>query len=350
MRIARVLIPSLAGLTVSAWCFVGYAQPSIGGVKCSINGRAVPCGDAGAGHGSGGGGGGIQSPQPQTPPAVQAFNEGIALFKVGNYLAAQNQFRRALDLDPDDGITIYMLAQSFFFQRKYAQALYHFGTLSQPSIKDPRRELVSRRGKIENFIRDCQESLPKGPQVGMLFTSSPGVYYVSAKGEHVPIDSGTDIRLGQRLITDANSRLTITLLDGTEFRVGPNSDLIIDEFVYDPRNNDTARKVVVSLLKGLLRWVTATTDRAHAAIDPEWRLRQLKALKASQAIAIGIRGTDVEVSYVPPEGYIKLFSGEAVATELVSGRVVELKAGYMVKILPNGTVGPSLLMSVPLAR
>ena len=37
--------------------------------------------------------------------------------------------------------------------------------------------------------------------------------------------------------TKADSRLQVMLLDETVFTVGPESDMVLDEFVYDPSTN-----------------------------------------------------------------------------------------------------------------
>ena len=70
-----------------------------------------------------------------------------------------------------------------------------------------------------------------------------------------------DMLLGDKLESADASRMQILLLDETVFTVGPNSQLVIDEFVYDP-NTDTGK-------------LTANFDRtADASGDPRLRCRK----------------------------------------------------------------------------
>ena len=55
------------------------------------------------------------------------------------------------------------------------------------------------------------------------------------------------IDMGTRVITGSTGRLQIVLLDDTVFTIGPSSDMVIDEFVYDP--DLTPRKIAVSVSK-----------------------------------------------------------------------------------------------------
>lgn len=48
------------------------------------------------------------------------------------------------------------------------------------------------------------------------------------------VKSGMDMLLGDRVNSAAASRMQVLLLDETVFTIGPDSDLVIDEFVYDP--------------------------------------------------------------------------------------------------------------------
>src|SRR5262245_55780576 len=49
--------------------------------------------------------------------------------------------------------------------------------------------------------------------------------------------SGEPIFLGNAVKSDANSGMQIILLDETTFTIGPSSELVIDEFVFDPKTS-----------------------------------------------------------------------------------------------------------------
>src|SRR5690606_27486624 len=64
------------------------------------------------------------------------------------------------------------------------------------------------------------------------------------------ISLGDSVVFNQRIQTGGSGLVQVLLADGTTFMVGPNSDLVIDSFVYDP-NAGTAQ-VTASFTKGVL--------------------------------------------------------------------------------------------------
>lgn len=68
------------------------------------------------------------------------------------------------------------------------------------------------------------------------------------------VASGKPIYLNDHVTTGADSRLQVMLLDQTVFTLGPGSDMVLDEFVYDP--NTSAGKVTANVLKGTFRFVS----------------------------------------------------------------------------------------------
>ena len=73
------------------------------------------------------------------------------------------------------------------------------------------------------------------------------------------ITLGTNVVFNEEISTDEAGLVQILLLDGTTFTVGPNSQLTIDEFVYDPGSGDA--RVVATLTKGVFRFVGARTSQ-----------------------------------------------------------------------------------------
>jgi len=187
--------------------------------------------------------------------------------------------------------------------------------------------------QVEAAKAGCQQPTAPHPRIGAA-TVRGTVYWLTSDGRKVPIASGGPIYLGSRIVTEADSRLQITLLDETNFTLGPNSDFVLDEFVYDP--NTTAGKIAASLVKGTFRWVTGKVSHPDPA-----------ALKMKLPIGtIGIRGTDFEVQYQPnAAGYIKLFSGELELTEQKTGALGRMKAGQMVVIGTDGSWGAPIAPS-----
>lgn len=93
------------------------------------------------------------------------------------------------------------------------------------------------------------------------------------------VQSGQPLFLNDHVTTDAKSRLQVMLLDETVFTIGPDSDMVLDEFVYDPKTD--AGKVSARVTKGVFRFVTGKVARK----DPS-------SMKVTLPVGtIGIRGT-----------------------------------------------------------
>jgi hypothetical protein len=99
--------------------------------------------------------------------------------------------------------------------------------------------------------------------------------------------SGQPVFMREEIKTDEQGNLQILLLDETVFTIGPNSTLVIDEFVYDPKTQNG--KVQASIAKGVFRYVSGKI----AAKKPSNVTLKLPAA------TIGIRGTIVGGSVVP---------------------------------------------------
>jgi len=95
------------------------------------------------------------------------------------------------------------------------------------------------------------------------------------------VESGKAIYLNDHVTTDAAGRLQVLLLDETVFTLGPNSDMVLDKFVYDPRTGEGT--VAASITKGVFRFVTGRVAQRNPA-DMKVRL---------PSGTIGIRGTIV---------------------------------------------------------
>lgn len=90
------------------------------------------------------------------------------------------------------------------------------------------------------------------------------------------------VLLNDQVLTGANSRMQIVLLDRSTFTVGANASVAIDRFVYDPARN--ARASGISVARGAFRFMSG-----RAAQRPTGPV----AIRTPVA-SIGIRGTIFE--------------------------------------------------------
>lgn len=178
----------------------------------------------------------------------------------------------------------------------------------------------------------CQKS-PGGSVAIQRVTGSGEYYFLLSDGRRLPGQTVQQIPLpvdgSVKMITGSDGHMRITLPDDTIFVVGPNSDMQLDTFVYDP--NTSAGKIAASIAKGTFRYVTGKIARK----DPS----QVKVRLAVGTI--GVRGTDYECFVAPGgSGYIKLFSGQIILTQN-NGKDINLEAGEMISFSSAGGIsGP----------
>ncbi len=95
------------------------------------------------------------------------------------------------------------------------------------------------------------------------------------------LGSGQPLFLHEKIVTGPGGRLQILLLDETTFTIGPNAEIVLDEFVYDPAGGKGA--VAATISKGAFRFITGKVARRDPA-----------SMKVKTGVAtIGIRGTMV---------------------------------------------------------
>lgn len=177
---------------------------------------------------------------------------------------------------------------------------------------------------ISGCNKPINNTPPPAPDLARSFVldqvASQGEFYVLTRDGHklngqnaaqVPIDNGA------KAITGPSGSVLITFSDGSTMTLGPNTEIAIDDFFYDP--NYGVKKFSVKIVIGLFRWVTAKVQKQY-----------VPRVYTGSTIA-DLRGTDFEC-FVSPDGtgYIKLFSGELDLTPYDSDQIINLKAGQMI--------------------
>ncbi len=316
------------------------------------------------------------SPPPQPTPqetkeqdAVNKNNLGLAAYNKGDWATANLYFRQALALQPDNPVYKYnvslaedSLGIAAYNNENWSVAVDHFtqafqfasgnATLSdgiQQNLANARAELqqqqddFARANSIKGVLTGISSegsasgdstgglSFRGGPKLLLAAVSHPEEISVTTPdgqtltGEDVA--SGHSIPLESRVVTGPDARMQFLLPDDTTFTMGPNGDMVMDKFVYDPSD---APGIDVRLVRGLFRFVTGRIARRR---PDDLRVR----LNVGD---LGFRGTDAEISCVPgSEGYVKLFEGQAVITVKDTGREIVLNPGEMVILDADGTIG-----------
>jgi hypothetical protein len=143
----------------------------------------------------------------------------------------------------------------------------------------------------------------------------------------------TVVNLGDHIRTGADGKLQILMLDETIFTIGPNSNMVIDTFVYDPTTSD--QTTAADILKGTFRFVTSKL--VH---DDPARVK----IKLPVA-AIGIRGCDMIFSINPTTKTETIDVHEGTA-EFLSPRTVksrQVTAGHQATITVRGKLTTRVL-------
>jgi hypothetical protein len=99
-----------------------------------------------------------------------------------------------------------------------------------------------------------QAAAPALPRIGAAAAVKGAVKAQAPGSVGRVVESGKPLFLNDHVTTDAAGRLQVMLLDETIFTIGPDSDMVLDEFVYDPAKS--TGKVAARVTKGVFRFVT----------------------------------------------------------------------------------------------
>jgi trimeric autotransporter adhesin len=97
---------------------------------------------------------------------------------------------------------------------------------------------------------------------------------------------GQDVVFNERITTEAEGQTQILFVDESTLSVGPNANMVIDQFVYDP--NAGAGKFAASLTRGVFRFVGGKLSKQENAVTMR-----------TPTATIGIRGGVMLVDLTP---------------------------------------------------
>lgn len=180
--------------------------------------------------------------------------------------------------------------------RAEARGLAYKIMTAEKKAEELRKEARELRVSQQGAFRQGSPMVKIGAAGGV----SGGVIQCTRSGEFSNVVSGKTIYHGSLIKTDPKGRVQILLLDDTVFTMGPDSEMTIDEFVYDPFTQ--TGKVQARISKGIFRFLSG-------------RLAKLKrsATKIVMgSFAMGIRGTD---------GIIRIDQGGDAEIHLLKGAV-----------------------------
>ena len=126
----------------------------------------------------------------------------------------------------------------------------------------------------------CGAALAANKPVGRVKTYQPESVILH-QGTERPVEKGTPVHVGDRIVTGPDGAVGITFVDGSVLSLGPGTEFILDELRFNPADKD------VSFLSRLQRGTATFLSGAIGRILP-----QSVKFKTPTA-TLGLRGTKV---------------------------------------------------------
>ena len=141
------------------------------------------------------------------------------------------------------------------------------------------------------------------------------------------LGTGSDVVFNERITTEASGQADILFVDRSALTVGPNSDLVIDEFVYSP---DTGTgKLAASATKGVFRFVGGALSKNPDQVT----------IKTPAAI-VGVRGGVIIYAINPNGGGTLYFLyGEQASLDTASGHKELRRRSWAIDVGADGKIG-----------
>ncbi len=251
---------------------------------------------------------------------------GSLLYDLNRFAEAEVALRLAIQLDPQNVGAEYYLGKTLMAQKRYAEA--EIACRKALELLPDNTELQQALQSVIDMEKKDREQASQQANSAFADVNARGQFsFIARDGRTLTGQEADKVPLeeGGRLITGSDGHVQLVLPDETVFTVGPNSDVVIDQFVYDTATD--AHTIMAKLSKGVFRWVTGKT--AHK--DPA-------SMKVTLPVGtLGIRGTDFEATVLEDgSGVVKLYSGQLEITETKTGRIFLLSAGETVSFGSNG--------------
>jgi hypothetical protein len=151
------------------------------------------------------------------------------------------------------------------------------------------------------------------------------VTLLKADGRRVVIQRGSELDIGETIVTGANGRVHLRFTDGGYVSLTPNAELRLDDYRYSGRPDGNER-IAMQFLKGGLRTVSgAIGSVAQSAYE-----------MATRVATIGIRGTEYTLLYLPRGGLTGTVASGRIEV-CNSGGCLEIAAGKSFLVVDQQT-------------
>ncbi len=124
---------------------------------------------------------------------------------------------------------------------------------------------------------------------------------VETKADNKVLTVGADIFIGDRVVTGPAGQVQIKFSDQTELVVGPNSALLIEDYLL--REDESAGRFAINALAGTFRFTTGRAPKDRYVIE-------------TPTGTIGVRGTSFDFNSSTKETRVLLYHGQVVLCNL----------------------------------
>ena len=157
--------------------------------------------------------------------------------------------------------------------------------------------------------------------IGTTGAVNPAAQTQPPGGELRTMNVGGNVVFKQRVNTSANGSVQLIFVDKTTLNIGPNSQLVIDEFVYDPKT-ETGR-MVATLSKGVMRFVGGQASHTGGATIN------------TPATTLGVRGGVVTVKHDATNGTRAINHFGTITVKTSAGTEVIRRPGFALNVASN---------------
>ena len=159
-------------------------------------------------------------------------------------------------------------------------------------------------------------------EVGVTSPVLPNAHGTPPGGATRIMQIGLDVVSNEQVTTGPKGKLQLLFLDGSALTLGPNSDVTIDTFVYDP--DSRTGQLAMSTTKGLFRLVGGRISKTRPI-----------TLKTPNAV-IGIRGGIMTTRVSEQQTSSTFHFGQQMTVEAGGERVSVRRPGFQVDASAEG--------------
>ena len=175
-------------------------------------------------------------------------------------------------------------------------------------------------------------------KVGVKSAVNPQAVGTPPGGASRPLVIGQDVVFNERIATQEAGQTQLLFVDESALSIGPNSDMTIDQFVYDPKSG--SGKLAMSATKGVLRFVGGKLSKQDNAVSLRTNSATLAIRGGAFLATVDARG-QLRAIFIYGRGLT--ITGTNGASETVT------RPGYAVSVAGPGA-SPSSPAPVPVAE